>query len=81
MLAKELAPIRVNVVSPGLIQTDAYKNMSEADRTAMYERTRHHLPVGKVGETTDVTQAYQLAIQNAYMTGAVIDVDGGALLG
>lgn len=81
VLAKELAPIRVNVVSPGLIKTDAYKNMSEEDRTAMYERTRHNLPVGKVGETTDVTQAYQLTIQNAYMTGAVIDVDGGALLG
>ncbi|EGR0231609.1 SDR family oxidoreductase [Vibrio vulnificus] len=81
VLAKELAPIRVNAISPGLTKTEAYKGMNADDRDAMYQRTQSHLPVGKVGEASDVAMAYLFAIQNSYMTGTVIDVDGGALLG
>lgn len=81
VLAKELAPIRVNAISPGLTKTEAYKGMNADDRDAMYQRTQSHLPVGKVGETSDIAMAYLFAIQNSYMTGTVIDVDGGALLG
>ncbi|EHY1012927.1 SDR family oxidoreductase [Vibrio vulnificus] len=81
ILAKELAPIRVNAISPGLTKTEAYKGMNADDRDAMYQRTQSHLPVGKVGEASDIAMAYLFAIQNSYMTGTVIDVDGGALLG
>ncbi|EID4388795.1 SDR family oxidoreductase [Vibrio vulnificus] len=81
VLAKELAPIRVNAISPGLTKTEAYKGMNADDRDAMYQRTQSHLPVGKVGEASDIAMAYLFAIQNSYMTGTVIDIDGGALLG
>ncbi|ELH3004661.1 dehydrogenase [Vibrio vulnificus] len=81
VLAKELAPIRVNAISPGLTKTEAYKGMNADDRDAMYQRTQSHLPVGKVGEASDIAMAYLFAIQNSYMTGTVIDVDGGTLLG
>ncbi|HDY7527481.1 TPA: SDR family oxidoreductase [Vibrio vulnificus] len=81
VLAKELAPIRVNAISPGLTKTEAYKGMNADDRDAMYQRTQSHLPVGKVGEASDIAMAYLFAIHNSYMTGTVIDVDGGALLG
>ncbi|MGL0938673.1 SDR family oxidoreductase [Vibrio vulnificus] len=81
VLAKELAPIRVNAISPGLTKTEAYKGMNADDRDAMYQRTQSHLPVGKVGEASDIAMAYLFAIQNSYMTGTVINVDGGALLG
>ncbi|HDZ3735788.1 TPA: SDR family oxidoreductase [Vibrio vulnificus] len=81
VLAKELAPIRVNAISPGLTKTEAYKGMNADDRDTMYQRTQSHLPVGKVGEASDIAMAYLFAIQNSYMTGTVIDVDGGALLG
>ncbi|EID4376712.1 SDR family oxidoreductase [Vibrio vulnificus] len=81
VLAKELAPSRVNAISPGLTKTEAYKGMNADDRDAMYQRTQSHLPVGKVGEASDIAMAYLFAIQNSYMTGTVIDVDGGALLG
>lgn len=81
VLAKELAPIRVNAISPGLTKTEAYKGMNADDRDAMYQRTQSHLPVGKVGEASDIAMAYLFAIQNSYMTGTVIDLDGGALLG
>ncbi|TKB50041.1 SDR family oxidoreductase [Ferrimonas aestuarii] len=81
VLAKELAPIRVNVVSPGLTDTEAYLGLSETQRGALFEQAKERLPVAKVGEPADVAMAYRLAIQNPYMTGSVIDVDGGALLG
>ncbi|AJR09119.1 dehydrogenase [Photobacterium gaetbulicola] len=80
VLAKELAPIRVNAVSPGLTQTEAHKGMSEEDRNAMYQHSQSKLPVGKVGQPTDIAMAYELLMHNSYMTGAVIDVEGGALL-
>lgn len=81
VLAKELAPIRVNAVSPGLTKTEAYQSMSVEDQNAMYQRTQRALPVGKVGQASDIADAYRLLINNTYMTGTVIDVDGGALLG
>lgn len=81
VLAKELAPIRVNAISPGLTKTEAYQGMNEVDRNAMYERTQSSLPVGKVGEASDIAQAYRFVINNTYTSGSVIDVDGGALLG
>ena len=80
VLAKEMAPIRVNAVSPGLTKTEAYQGMSEEDQRAMYQRTERALPVGKVGQASDIAMAYRLLLQNTYMTGAIVDVDGGALL-
>ncbi|MFH0256607.1 SDR family oxidoreductase [Vibrio rumoiensis] len=80
VLAKELAPIRVNAVSPGLTMTEAYQNMNESDRLSMYQNAGSSLPVGKVGEPKDIAMAYVMIIENPYMTGAIVDVDGGALI-
>jgi NAD(P)-dependent dehydrogenase (short-subunit alcohol dehydrogenase family) len=80
VLARELAPLRVNVVSPGLTDTEAYAAMSPDARSAMLERAAHSLPVARAGRPEDVAQGYLLAIDNPFMTGAVIDVDGGALI-
>lgn len=80
VLAKELAPIRVNAVSPGLTMTTAYKNMDIPSREAMYENAERNLPVGRVATPADIAMAYVMAITNPYMTGSVIDVDGGALI-
>ncbi|MFA0079724.1 SDR family oxidoreductase [Vibrio artabrorum] len=81
ILAKELSPIRVNAVSPGLTMTDAYKNMDDAARATMYDNAKQQLPAGKVGEAEDIAMGYLFAINNPYVTGSVIDIDGGALLG
>jgi NAD(P)-dependent dehydrogenase (short-subunit alcohol dehydrogenase family) len=80
VLARELAPLRVNVVSPGLTDTEAYAAMTPEARAAMLERAAHSLPVGRAGRPEDAAQAYLLAIDNPFMTGSVIDVDGGALI-
>jgi NAD(P)-dependent dehydrogenase (short-subunit alcohol dehydrogenase family) len=80
VLAKELAPIRVNVVSPGLTDTEAYRAMDDQSRQAMLERASASLPAGRYGRPEDLAKAYLFAIDNAFVTGAVIDVDGGALI-
>lgn len=79
-LAKELAPVRVNVVSPGMVYTGMWGEMSGADRAAMAARAGAGLPVGRVGQPADLAQAYLLLMQNGFMSGSVVDVDGGGLL-
>lgn len=80
VLARELAPVCVNVVSPGLTRTEAYARLDPAARTAMFEGAADRLPVGRVGTPQDLAQAYLLAIDNPFVTAAVIDVDGGTLV-
>ena len=80
ILAKELAPIRVNVVSPGLTDTEAYAGMTSEARMAMLHNAAKSLPAGKVGCADDLAAGYLFAIDNPFVTGAVIDIDGGALI-
>ena len=77
-LAKELAPRRVNVVSPGVVDTEVWG--TPADREAMLARIGSGLPVGRVGTPDDLAQGYLLAMTNGFMTGAITDIDGGGLL-
>jgi len=77
-LAKELAPLRVNVVSPGLVDTPAYDGMSAAAKAAMFEDAASRLPVGRTGLPSDIASAILFLIDNTFTTGALLDVDGGA---
>ncbi|QVM98971.1 SDR family oxidoreductase [Pseudomonas sp. SORT22] len=79
-LAKELAPRRVNVVSPGLTETEAYAGMDAESRQAMFARAGAGLPVGRVGAADEVAAGYLLAMENGFMTASVIDIDGGGLI-
>ena len=79
-LAVELAPIRVNAVSPGVVRTNLWNNMQEQDRKAMYENVGNHLLVGRVGEACDIARAYLFLMQEGYSTGQTVVVDGGNLL-
>ncbi len=80
-LAVELAPVRVNVVSPGLIQgTDAYARMPEAARQGMYEGAAKRLPARVVGDADSVAGPALALMASPYATGTVLDIDGGGLL-
>jgi NAD(P)-dependent dehydrogenase (short-subunit alcohol dehydrogenase family) len=79
-LALELAPVRVNAVAPGVLRTDLWQGMAEADRAAMYAAQAEALPVGRVGEAEDVAQTFLYLMANGFTTGTVVGVDGGALL-
>jgi NAD(P)-dependent dehydrogenase (short-subunit alcohol dehydrogenase family) len=79
-LAVELAPIRVNAVSPGIVKTDLWATMPEAEREAMYANIGERLPVGHAGEAAEVAQTYLYLLRQTYSTGQVIVVDGGNVL-
>jgi NAD(P)-dependent dehydrogenase (short-subunit alcohol dehydrogenase family) len=79
-LAIELAPIRVNAVSPGVVRTNLWQNMSAAERAHLYESVGNSLPIGRVGEVEDVAQAYLFLMQEGFSTGQTVVVDGGMVL-
>ncbi|WP_103735146.1 SDR family oxidoreductase [Pseudomonas sp. GZJR-8] len=79
-LAKELAPRRVNVISPGVIDTPAYAGLAQEQRVAMFANAGGALPVGRVGQAEEVAAGYVLAMENSFITGSIIDIDGGGQL-
>ncbi|WP_139151885.1 SDR family oxidoreductase [Shewanella colwelliana] len=80
VLAKELAPIRVNAISPGLTDTPAYQHLSDSDRSKMFSQASEQLPAGQIGSPQEIAQAYRFAIDNPFVTGSIIDINGGALV-
>jgi NAD(P)-dependent dehydrogenase (short-subunit alcohol dehydrogenase family) len=74
--ARELAPfnIRVNAVSPGIIDTDAHKDISR-ERLAML---KHSLPLGRMGKPEEVARAiaWLLSEDASYVSGSIISVSG-----
>ena len=79
-LAMELAPLRVNAVSPGVVRTNLWQNMPDQEREAMFESVGRGLPVGRVGEASDIAQAYLFLMQEGFSTGQIVIVDGGTVL-
>jgi NAD(P)-dependent dehydrogenase (short-subunit alcohol dehydrogenase family) len=80
VLAVELAPCRVNTVSPGMTATEAYAGLPEEARKGMFAATAAKLPAGRIGAPEDIAQAILLVAANPFLTGATLDVDGGAHL-
>ena len=80
-LARELAPRRVNLVSPGLTDTEAYNSMPAAAKSAQFAAVASRLPVGRTGQADDIALAICFALNNPFVTGSIVDVDGGAHLG
>jgi NAD(P)-dependent dehydrogenase (short-subunit alcohol dehydrogenase family) len=79
-LALELAPLRVNCVSPGIIDTPIRAAMPEEARKEMLAKTAASLPVGRVGLGEDVAHQIVACMTNGFMTGATVYLDGGALV-
>jgi NAD(P)-dependent dehydrogenase (short-subunit alcohol dehydrogenase family) len=79
-LALELAPIRVNLVAPGVTRSPLWGSMTEDEESTMYASLASQLPVGRVGEPDDIALAYVYAMQQPMATGTSITVDGGAVL-
>lgn len=79
-LALELAPVRVNAVSPGVIDTPIRAAMPEGARKEMLAKTAAALPVGHVGMAEDIAQQIASFMSNGFATGSIVYVDGGALV-
>ncbi|CAK42498.1 uncharacterized protein An15g05250 [Aspergillus niger] len=78
-LAVELAPIRVNVVAPGAVETEIFERLGPA-REAYMEAFRRGTLTGKVGRPEDVAEAYIWCMKDGFVTGQRLGSDGGALL-
>lgn len=76
-LAVELAPVRVNAVCPGIIDTPTWDGLPAEQREAMYSRLAGALPAGRVGTADDLAHAIWLLLTNGFVTGTVLGVDGG----
>jgi NAD(P)-dependent dehydrogenase (short-subunit alcohol dehydrogenase family) len=79
-LAVELAPVRVNVVAPGIVRTPLWNWLPEEQREAFFETRGAGLPVGKVGEPAETAAAYLFLMSATSTTGQTVVVDGGMLL-
>ena len=79
-LAIELAPIRVNVISPGWVDTEIWESLAGERKAAVLEGMAKRLPVGRVGRPEDIAQAIVATARNGFISGTVVHVDGGQRL-
>jgi NAD(P)-dependent dehydrogenase (short-subunit alcohol dehydrogenase family) len=79
-LAVELRPRRVNAVAPGVIDTPWWNWLPEENKKSTFEAFAAATPVGRVGKPEDVATAIVFLIGNSFMTGCVIECDGGLRL-
>ncbi len=79
-LAVELAPIRVNAVSPGFVRTPLWSSIPEVQREALFQDAGKKLLTGRVGEAPAIAEAYCFLMENPFTTGQTVIVDGGGVL-
>ena len=79
-LARELAPTRVNILSPGLVDTPMYDWMIPEEKQQFFQQMGSSAPVGRVGRPDEIAEALLFLVRNTFTTGAILDVDGGIRL-
>jgi NAD(P)-dependent dehydrogenase (short-subunit alcohol dehydrogenase family) len=79
-LALDLAPVRVNAVSPGIIDTPIRAAMPEASRQDLLAKTAASLPVGRVGVGEDIARQILAFMTIGFATGSIVYIDGGGLV-
>jgi NAD(P)-dependent dehydrogenase (short-subunit alcohol dehydrogenase family) len=76
-MAIELAPLRINAVSPGWVRTPIWEDVAGPDTDHMLASMAQRLPAGRVGTPGDIAHAIVFLLGNGYTTGTVLHVDGG----
>lgn len=79
-LARELQPLRVNAVAPGVINTSWWDFLPAEQKAERFKQYAEQIPLGRVGLPEDVAKMIHGFIDNTYLTGQVIAVDGGLSL-
>jgi len=76
-LAAELAPVRVNAVSPGVVDTAWWSFLPEDQRRAQFDTAAASVPVGRIGTAADIADAVGYLVGASLVTGTILPVDGG----
>jgi len=79
-LAVELAPSRVNIVSPGWVDTPMFDELVGEAKAGYFEAMASRLPIGRIATPGDMAPAYLYAMESEFMTGETIHIDGGQRL-
>jgi NAD(P)-dependent dehydrogenase (short-subunit alcohol dehydrogenase family) len=79
-LAVDLAPVRVNTIRPGFVDTPLLDQFLGPQKAAVLESTAQRLPVRRVGRAEDIADAVLFLMKNGYVTGISLTIDGGGLL-
>ncbi len=79
-LSLELAPVRVNVVAPGALDTPMIDKILGSAKAQAFSHIAASVPARRVGTADDAAQAALFLMTNAYMSAATIEIDGGAKL-
>lgn len=76
-LALELAPIRVNAISPGVIDTGAWDALGEQGKADYFADIGARNPARRIGTTDDIANAVLFAMTSTFLTGVTLHIDGG----
>ncbi|MGW4984909.1 SDR family oxidoreductase [Streptomyces mirabilis] len=76
-LALELAPIRVNAISPGVIDTDAWDALGEQGKADYFADIGARNPARRIGTADDIANAVLFAMTSTFLTGVTLHIDGG----
>ncbi len=76
-LALELAPVRVNAISPGVIDTGAWDALGEQGKAGYFADIAGRNPARRIGTAHDVADAVLYAMTSTFLTGTTLHIDGG----
>lgn len=79
-LAVELAPIRVNAVRPGAVRTPMWDGIPEPQRAALFTALAGRMLTNAVGEAQQIAATHLYLMENRFVTGTVLTIDGGFTL-
>ncbi len=76
-LSLELAPTRVNIVSPGWVDTPMFDELAGAAKLDLFADMAARLPAGRIATPADIAPAYIYAMRSEFTTGQTLHIDGG----
>ena len=79
-MAVELAPVRVNVVRPGIVDTPLLERLAPGSRDDVFEAMAKRVPLGRVARPEEIADGILFLMTNEYVTGTTLTIDGGASL-
>jgi NAD(P)-dependent dehydrogenase (short-subunit alcohol dehydrogenase family) len=80
ILALELAPTRVNAISPGIVDTPWWEGMPASAKEGFFRAAAATLPVGRVAKPEEIARAILFVARSGFVTGSVYEIDGGGHL-